>query len=144
MPNPGKPAEVKRLLGSKGYGANSPKPSIIIAAVEGIPEPSRPLDLAGRAYWDRIWGAGQIWLSPNTDIELLLMTCEMLDERELLRTHVANDFERWRERSALREIEKGIVRNLSLLGFTPSDRMKLGIAEVKKISKLEQLKAKHG
>lgn len=144
MPNPGKPAEVKRLLGAKGYGANAPKPTIVIAAADGIPEPSRALDVAGRALWDRIWGAGQIWLSPNTDTELLLMTCELLDERELLKIYVANDFERWRERAALREVEKGIVRNLSLLGFTPSDRMKLGIAEVKKISKLEQLKAKHG
>jgi len=31
------------------------------------------------------------------------------------------------------------VSNLSLLGFTPSDRSRLGVAEVKTESKLEEL-----
>jgi hypothetical protein len=32
-----------------------------------------------------------------------------------------------------------IVANLSLLGFSPTDRVRLGIAEVKKQSRLEEL-----
>jgi hypothetical protein len=48
----------------------------------------------------------------------------------------------WHERSALRELDKAIARNLSLMGFTPTDRMKLGVAEVKTRSKLEELMAK--
>jgi hypothetical protein len=82
-----------------------------------------------------------LWISPRTDIELLLMTCEMLDERVRLRAFVWNNSESWRERKALRELDKNIVNNLSLLGFTPTDRSRLGVAEVKARSKLEMLKA---
>jgi UPF0755 protein len=47
------------------------------------------------------------------------------------------------ERKALRSLEKQIVENLSLLGFTPTDRSRLGIAEVRKLSKLEALREKY-
>jgi hypothetical protein len=40
---------------------------------------------------------------------------------------------------SLLETEKLIQTSLSLLGFTPSDRSKLGLAEVKAKSKLEEL-----
>jgi hypothetical protein len=42
-------------------------------------------------------------------------------------------------RRGLRELDRQIVSNLSLLGFTPSDRARLGVAEVKAKSKLEEL-----
>jgi hypothetical protein len=42
----------------------------------------------------------------------------------------------------LRELDRTIVSNLSLLGFSPTDRMRLGIAEVKKQSRLEELMAR--
>jgi hypothetical protein len=42
----------------------------------------------------------------------------------------------------LRELEKNITNSLSLLGFTPTDRSRLGVAEVKAKSKLEELRAK--
>jgi len=42
-------------------------------------------------------------------------------------------------RRGLRELDRQIVSNLSLLGFTPSDRSRLGVAEVKAKSKLEEL-----
>ena len=79
------------------------------------------------------------WISPNTDAELLLMTCELIDERWNLRVRVmqSND---WRERKALRDLDERVIRNLSLLGFTPADRSRLGVAEVKAISKMEALK----
>ena len=40
---------------------------------------------------------------------------------------------------SLLETEKLIQSSLSLLGFTPSDRSRLGLAEVKAKSKLEEL-----
>jgi hypothetical protein len=40
------------------------------------------------------------------------------------------------------ELEKSISSNLGLLGFTPSDRTRLGLAEVKARSKLEALQDK--
>jgi hypothetical protein len=45
----------------------------------------------------------------------------------------------WRLYRALHDLEKMISQNLSLLGFTPADRTRMGVAEVKVASKLEEL-----
>jgi hypothetical protein len=46
------------------------------------------------------------------------------------------------ERKALRDLDRQLVANLSLLGFTPTDRSRLGVAEVKRQSKLEELRSR--
>jgi hypothetical protein len=137
---PAKPTEIKRKLGNPGKRA-LPDTSVVqyLEPVVSVPDPARPLLKYGREFWDKVWGSGLSWISANTDAELLLMTCELVDERWNLRVRVmqSND---WRERRALRELDDRIIRNLSLLGFTPADRSKLGVAEVKAISKMEALK----
>lgn len=137
---PAKPTEIKRKLGNPGKRA-LPDTSVVQYLEQSavVPEPNRPLLKYGREFWDKVWGSGLSWISVNTDAELLLMTCELVDERWNLRVRVmqSND---WRERRALRELDDRIIRNLSLLGFTPADRSKLGVAEVKAISKMEALK----
>jgi 5-formyltetrahydrofolate cyclo-ligase len=67
------------------------------------------------------------------------MTAEAISEREALRELVAEIPENLKARSALRDLERQIISQLALLGFSPSDRARLGIAEVKKESKLEEL-----
>jgi hypothetical protein len=74
-------------------------------------------------------------------MEILLMTCEMVDERWNLRIQVMQTDDP-RMRRGLRELDRQIVSNLSLLGFTPADRSRLGVAEVKARSKLEELLAR--
>lgn len=142
MGRPPKPLEIKRAEGNPGKRA-LPKESnlILLPAANGIPEPSRPLMKYGQQLWDSIWGMGQSWISPNTDIELVLMTAEMIDERWNLRVKVMGTDDP-RMRRGLRELDKQIVSNLSDLGFSPTARMRLGIAEVKKQTKLEELLAK--
>lgn len=139
---PPKPVEQKRLLGNPGKRA-LPNQSTVVAlpSAYGIPEPHRPLGSYGLELWERIWGLANTWLSPNTDAELLLMTCELLDERWNLRVRVMRD-NRPEERKALRELDRQLVANLSLLGFSPTDRSRLGVAEVKRQSKLEELRAR--
>jgi hypothetical protein len=142
MPNgrPPKPTEVKRKLGNPGQRKLPNQSEIqMFEPVSSLPEPSRPLLKYGREFWDKVWLNGLQWISVNTDSELLLMTCELVDERWNLRVRVmqSND---WRERRALRELDDRIIRNLSLMGFTPADRSRLGVAEVKAISKMEALK----
>lgn len=142
MGRPPKPTELKRVQGNPGKRAlPKEKDVIVLPAISEIPEPSRPLLKYGREMWDRIWGMGQIWISPNSDFELCLMTCEMIDERWNLRVKVMSS-EDAKLRRGLRELDRTIVSNLSLLGFSPTDRMRLGVAEVKKQSKLEELLAK--
>jgi hypothetical protein len=137
---PPKPIEQKRLTGNPGKRTlPDQKELVLLPSAYDIPEPNRPLGSAGTELWERIWGMGQTWLSPQTDIELLLMTCEMVDERWNLRIKVLQD-NRPEERKGLRDLERQLVANLSLLGFTPTDRSRLGVAEVKKISKLEALR----
>jgi hypothetical protein len=141
MGRPPKPIEQKRALGNPG---RRPLPTegslVLLPSMYEIPEPPRPIVTeAAKALWNRTWTMGQTWLSPQTDIELLLMTCEMVDERWNLRIKVLQD-NRPEERKGLRDLEKQLIANLSLLGFTPTDRSRLGVAEVKKISKLEALR----
>jgi hypothetical protein len=142
MGRPPKPTELKRIQGNPGKRA-LPKETemILLPAAIGIPEPSRPLLKYGEEMWDRIWNMGNSWISPTTDIELVLMTAEMVDERWNLRVKVMGSDDP-KLRRGLRELDKLIVSNLSLLGFSPTDRMRLGVAEVKKQSKLEELLAK--
>lgn len=138
---PPKPVEAKRAIGNPGKRPLPDSKAVIpLPAISSIPEPSRQLFQFGRELWDRAWSMGHTWISPDTDIELLLIVCEQLDERAKLRTSVWNSG-RIDERKALRSLEKQIVENLSLLGFTPTDRSRLGIAEVKKMSKIAELKA---
>jgi hypothetical protein len=63
----------------------------------------------------------------------------MVDERWNLRARVMQDMDDSRARRGLRELDRQIVSNLSLLGFTPSDRSRLGVAEVKAKTRLEEL-----
>lgn len=136
---PPKPIEQKRLLGNPGKRAMPDENSVVLMQqVEEVPEPPRPLLKYGQDLWDRIWGMGATWVSDTSDLELLTMTCEMIDERWNLRVKVMQSDDAAMRRG-LRELDRQIVTNLSLLGFTPSDRSRLGVAEVKAKSKLEEL-----
>jgi hypothetical protein len=136
---PSKPIEQKRLLGNPGKRAMPDENSVVLLQqVEETPEPPRPLLKYGNDLWERVWSMGATWVSDKTDLELLTMTCEMVDERWNLRVKVMQSDDTAMRRG-LRELDRQIVSNLSLLGFTPSDRSRLGVAEVKAKSKLEEL-----
>jgi hypothetical protein len=138
MPNPGKSPELKKLLGAKnadGGMSLSPMP------LKVIPEPSRRLYESGLNLWNSAFARPETWLA-NTDLELLMLTCEKLDERDGLRIYVMDNIDAWHERAGLRLLEKQIEDNLNTLGFTPVGRQKLGIQEVKAQSKLEELMAR--
>jgi hypothetical protein len=139
---PPKPIEQKRLLGNPGHRPLPKEGELqVLDAADVIPEPERPLGTYGRKLWDRIWSNGISWISPVTDVEILLMTCEMIDERWNLRAKVIKDGVSADARR-LDRLSQLIISNLSLLGFTPADRTRLGVAEVKAKSKLEELMAR--
>jgi len=138
MPNPGKSPELKKLLGAKNPDTGM---SLVPAPLRFIPEPTRRLEESGLTLWNSAFSKSDTWLA-STDIELLMLTCEKLDERDLLRIYVMENIDAWHERSGLRLLEKQIEDNLNLLGFTPMARQKLGIQEVKAQSKLEEMMAR--
>lgn len=135
MPNPGKSPEIKKKLGSRHAGS---EPSMTVERLTAIPEPLRRLEHTGLAFWEQTFKQGKTWLK-ETDYELLQIVCEQLDERDQLRIYVLDNIEAWHERAALRSLEKELADNLKELGFTPTSRQKLGIAEVKAASKLDEL-----
>lgn len=143
MPNPPRPIEAKRRTGNPGK-RRLPDPSTVIAlpAADGIPDPLRPLQVEGRRMWDRIWSRGAVWLSPASDAEVVQMLAEAMDERVTLRDRVMSGENDWRDRIALRQLDDQIKALLSSLGFTPTDRAKLGVAEVKQMSKLDAMRAR--
>ena len=141
MGRPSKPVEIKRLTGNPGKRKlPDEKEVVLLPAADVVPEPSRPLMRYGREMWDSVWSVGIRWISPNTDLELLLMTCEMIDERWNLRVKVMQSDDS-KMRRGLRELDRVIISNLQLLGFTPTDRSRLGWAEVKTKSRLEEIVA---
>jgi hypothetical protein len=138
MPNPAKPIEMKRKLGNPGKRA-MPGEGELMTIEGGFREPLRPLGSAGQQLWDEIYQVGGMWISPQSDTQLLQMVCELLDRREILREEFLADPTERKVNMSLLETEKLIQTSLSLLGFTPSDRSRLGLAQVKAKSKLEEL-----
>jgi len=147
MPNPPKPIEQKRLIGNPGRRP-LPKDAVELPQLSGVPVPLRPLGDTGSAFWDEAWGKGQLWLG-RTDAWLVQLTAEMLDERDELRGILAErvargDDDSWRDRRQLRDLERSLISNLSLMAWTPVDRSRYGLAEVKAKSKLADFMDKHG
>ena len=131
------------MLGNPGKRA-MPKIAETFPLEGGWIEPLRPLEEAGTQLWDSVFKEGELWVSRRTDVHLLQVTCEQLDRRN----HLSN---LWRSNPTdknllmrLVEVERAIAANLSLLGFTPSDRSRLGLAEIKAKSKLQELMEKNG
>ena len=142
MSNPPKPIEQKRKIGNPGKRALPSLASVsTLPAAVGIPDPLRPLGQEGKRMWDRIWSGAAAWVAPTTDIELVQLTCEAMDERIALRVAVLRGAD-WRDRVALRALEHDLRSMLSALGMTPVDRTRMGVAEVRGLSKLEALQAR--
>ncbi|MEU5424020.1 phage terminase small subunit P27 family [Streptomyces olivoreticuli] len=145
---PPTPTERKRRTGNPGK-RNLPEPVVHLAAVAAVPPPPDTLGEVGARVWDRLWTAGQAWLSPTTDLDILTRLCEAHDEREAMRDQVAADgymvsgsMGQLRAHpllSEIRALEAQMTRWESACGFTPTDRARLGYAEVRRASKLEEL-----
>jgi hypothetical protein len=138
MGRPVIPTEIKRLKGTL-RADRLPSNAPLERLVEPVEAPREPLGLSGEglAFWGAVWGCN--WISHKSDYQLVLMTAEAISEREALRELVAEIPENLKARSALRDLERQIISQLALLGLSPSDRARLGIAEVKKETKLEEL-----
>jgi len=138
MPNPPKPIEQKRLLGNPGKRA-MPDGESTISLFSGRREPLFPLGEAGQKLWDSVFNEGELWISPRTDVAWLQVVYELLDRREVLKQEWMADPADRKLNMSLLETEKLLQTGLGLLGFTPTDRSRLGVAEVKAKSKLEEL-----
>ena len=139
MPNPAVPIEKKKMLGNPGKRA-MPSPEITLHA--GAVAPPEELGSAGRALWSRVFDEGEIWVSPRIDFVLLERVCRALDRVVVLEQLFDEDPANRQTVMSINETDKVIFSGLGLLGFSPADRARLGLAEVKRQSKLDELMAK--
>ena len=130
---PPKPVESHKRTGTyrkDRHGSN-------LALVE--PVKSLPHELTAADAFAAVMADGVAWLA-RTDAPALALLRSMLEEREGLRDLAFQGSAE--SRKQLRELDKQIVGLLSNLGFDPAARARLGLAEVKAQSVLEQLRQK--
>lgn len=150
MPSPKPlPTEVKRRRGTF-QPCRSPKALTIIGPVPATLEPPDVLGDAGAKEWRHVL-ASCPWIGAG-DLRVLRLYCIALDRIELLQATLASDgYVLYTDKGyaylnpahgALATTEAQLTKWLSLLGLSPSDRGRLGVAEVKAQSKLEELAAR--
>ena len=143
---PAKPTEQKRKTGNPGKRPLPDLKNVIsLPPIKG----DAPLHLsdAGQKMWADVRAMAP-WIA-NTDAKLLIELCEKMDKKyELKEKLAATDYVLFTDKGyayanplfgMLNTVENDIVKLLSLLGLTPVDRSKLGVAEVTTKGKLAQL-----
>lgn len=152
---PPKPTEIKRSLGNPGHRPLPlPPTGTGLPAANGIPKAPRELEKKGRELWKKVWEAGQVsnHLSPLMDTTLILMLCQAYDQVEWYESKLEprGEVERvylmsngaYSPHPYVKEIHTlttKITAWLSMLGFSPTDRTRLGIGEVKPADPLDEL-----
>lgn len=150
---PAKPVESHRIAGnpSKKKLPNAPMPGKGLSSATDIPTPPDDLYDDGLALWDYIWTAGKQWLSPDSDHLIIKRLCEAEDEYQQIRRALWDGtVRRYYEVSngqlvshpLIGQYEKLRVQMTSwmaAIGFSPSDRARLGLAEVRVRDELDEL-----
>jgi P27 family predicted phage terminase small subunit len=156
---PPKPIEVHRRNGnpSKKNLPAVPVPEFALAVVNDgeLPEPPKTLSDFGRAYWLMFWDAGRRHLSEKHDAALIERLCLAFDQVARIEQWLGTDVTRWFYETAngqlvthplikqKSELNAQITAWLSLLGFTPSDRARLGLAEIRVANELDQFRRRN-
>lgn len=114
-----------------------------------MPPAPKGLGKHGRSAWRRVWKVGDGWLSSITDYEVVARLCSLYDERDTVAIEIKEKGRTARGSLGntignplvrqLREIDTEIRKVEAVCGFTPADRTRLALGEVKKLSKLEHL-----
>jgi len=138
MGNPPKPAELKMLQGNPGKRA-MPSNDALAPLEYGYVQPPADLRESGLELWNKIFGAGELWISIRTDTSLVAQVCRQMDRRDELSKRFWDEPESRVVNMSLLETEKAVVSGLSLLGFTPADRTRLGLVSARTKSKLQEL-----
>lgn len=149
---PPKPTELKRLLGNPGK-RRLPAPVIALAPLHGEVLDSADVSPGANLVRELLGTAASAWIAEPDRLGVLELLRDGWNERQRLRAAVMDDPPEGLEskellawfvmgRKDLRDLEKQLTTWLSLLGLTPSDRGRLGIAEVKAQTSIERLRAR--
>jgi phage terminase small subunit len=144
MGRPPKPLEVKRRTGRApgrdSGGRKLPEVVSILRMSDDTPEPPADLGLEGTDLWRKAWAAAITWLSEDSDWTAVVNACRAADDLAIARRRYNATSDPGDGRAVV-ALGKALTDALSVLGFDPTSRSKLGVAEVKKATALEQLLA---
>lgn len=160
------PMELKRKRGTARTDSNQrvavppQSETLALRPADGVPPVPIGLGSAGRTFWPKVWSAAA-WLSLDLDMPAIEQACYVLDEVEQYRTQIQEEGIQLtkpvvtpagmvvgEERYAnplikqLRDASTQLQKWLSELGFNPTARAKLGLAEVRAKSAFEELQDK--
>lgn len=155
---PPKPIEraraTARNLTTKADGRPMPEIQGTIVKTVTVPDIPSGLGVRGEREWVNLWTAGSSWLAPQQDYPWVEMIArawdeieafrEKIDEDGLIQTGSMGQVIAHPLIAEIRRAESVIMKALSTLGFSPSDRARLGLAEIKAQSKLQDMMAKAG
>ncbi len=145
---PAKPVELKKKQGTyrpdrdQSLKAGNTNNVVAFTPVKEVPEHPADFKQAAQQSWIQVWSAGASWINPATDWQLVESVCRMADlaaaarERALVTTDPAD------MRAAI-QANNEHVRMLSLLGFTPADRTKMGYQQIQTASTLDKLRKRN-
>ena len=139
MPNPPKPVELKALQGNPGR--RPIHETEVVDVVFGAAVAPEGLGPSGLSLWATVYEAGESWVSSRTDVHLVEQVCRQMDRVAGLRELWLADPADRGVNTSLLETEKAVQSGLSLLGFTPADRTRLGLVSARAKSKLEEIMA---
>jgi P27 family predicted phage terminase small subunit len=106
---------------------------------------------AGLALWYHTWTAGKTWLAPESDRTIITLLCQAQDEAEEIRLRIQNgEIERFYTTAngqmvthpmvtQLQNLRTQMTSWLAAIGFSPADRSRLGLAEVRVRDELDEL-----
>lgn len=122
-----------------------------VALPDCVPEIPDGLAVRGNREWINIWTAGQSWLHQSEDYHLIEMVARAYDEIEIYRREIGTNYivKGYNGQKTanplikeIRNAEAVILKCLSLLGFSPSDRARLGLKAVQTKNSLADLQKK--
>lgn len=150
---PSKPVERKRDTGTGRNLPDAPMPGEGLVG-GGVPTPPETLGEKGVELWNHVWVAGRSWLAVESDKTIVTLLCNAFDEHEDIRIKLqTGEYQRvyvhangspvttpWV--TQLKELRAQMTTWLSQIGFSPSDRSRLGLAEVRVRDELDELSRK--
>jgi len=127
-----------------------PAPTAIVPRADGVPK-APTLSKPGRDLWSVVWGEAGDWLAPS-DRPAVELLCTLADERASWLRLAAEQGLTSTSRHGTMRIHPAVMEAralagqmitlLSLLGLSPSDRARLGLVEVRKMTGLADVAAR--
>lgn len=141
------PIELKRQIGRTPTTTAGGRPLpdrrdvVSLPAAQSLPEYPTDIGPEGAAVWRSIWAHGVVWISPATDLHAAELAARLADDLAVARRRYQAVGDPKDGRMVV-SLSKAFSDALADLGFNPTARARLGVAEVTRVSKLESLRRK--